>query len=94
MVFEKLTLFELHFEESQFGPKAFGESEGEEVTETEAEPEESGGGVSRLLLLVGVSLLLSVAAALAARRFFGSDDEDGDGGIEIEDAGVEHAVEN
>ena len=68
MVFENLTLFELHMEGARFGPGMGGEEEeaGEAFEEAEVEEEESGGGRFGPGL---VFLLLVVGMALGYRRF-------------------------
>jgi|GEM_PF-3796995 len=84
MVFENLTLFELHLENSRFGP-SFGAEEEDEV-DVEAVEESSGGGAGRffgMLLFVGL-----VAFAVRRYRARGEDDmEQSDlGEISIEEA--------
>lgn len=89
MVLDKLTLFELHFDDAQFGPARM-TTGGDDADETAATPEledetsedapatetESGdGGMGRALALAGFSVLLSVAVTLLARRLSGDDGE-------------------
>jgi hypothetical protein len=82
MVFENVTLFELHLEKSRFSASRGGEAESEDETSYEAETEEEsgGGGIGRTL---GVLLVL-VVAGLAFRRYRSG----GDGG---EDLGTDQA---
>jgi len=83
MAFDKLTLFELHFDGAQFGPRAIGatdetDAEPTDVTETADEIDESAagrGGARRVLALVGASVLLSVVATFVVRRLGGGDEQ-------------------
>lgn len=67
MVFENLTLFEVHLENAHLGP-AFGEEEAEEAPAeaTEEDVESGGRGPGRSL---GLVLFLVVVAAMAVRRY-------------------------
>lgn len=91
MVFERLTLFELNFEDAQFGPKVLGAGgDVAEAVEGTQEPEPTGGS-GRVFPFVALSLVLAVAATVAARRYFGSDEADG---LEVgEDVEVERTIE-
>lgn len=89
MALENLTLFELHLENSRFGP-SFGDDEADEEASAEGEPSEesSGRGLGRIL---GALILVGVAA-MAVRRFRSSGEEMG---VE-EDSDqitIEHAAE-
>lgn len=90
MVFENLTLFELHFEDAQFGPRTMGESEESAEIEMAAEETEPSGGRRRYLPLVVVAV---VVAAVAVRRYRGRGDE-ADIEIETTDAEEAEVVEN
>lgn len=68
MVFENLTLFELHMEGARIGPE-FGGDEDEEAEDNAVESEDESGG--RRLGPVFGFLLLAVGVALAVRRFRG-----------------------
>ena len=75
---EKITIFEPHFHESQFGPSTIGTGSDDEAAAeaTEEETEESGGfGKLKLLVLAAVITAVGIAAY---RRF------SGDEGFEIE----------
>jgi hypothetical protein len=82
MVFENLTLFELHVEDAQFGPTTL--PDGEQATaesETDEAPDETtdtgrreGGARRRVLLLAVASVAVSVAATALARRLAGADE--------------------
>lgn len=71
---EKLTLFELHFDGAQFGPRNLGDDADDGATE-DVESEQSGG--RRVLRLVAASILFSLIATAIARRFAGDDSEIG-----------------
>jgi len=81
MVFENVTLVELHLENSRFNAPGSGASEEEEASvEVEIEEESGGGGMGRAL---GVLVFLAIVG-FAVRRFRSG----GDGGEEV---GVEEA---
>lgn len=89
MVFENLTLVELHLENSRFDAGRAGESAGEHVEEEEAATESESGGRSLrgpLMLLV----LLAVGGAMAARRRRKSSKEESP---EAEQISIEQAAE-
>lgn len=87
MVFENLTIFEVHLEDAQFGPESMGESEEPEASETNAKvsdevaDSEDEGGVPVKRLIVA-SVLVSIVATVAARRLFGDDEPE----VEIDTA--------
>ena len=82
MVFENVTLVELHLENSRFSASrgSEAEEEGSFDVEVEGEEESGGGGIGRAL---GVLVFLVIVGA-AVRRFRSG----GDGGDEV---GVEDA---
>lgn len=69
MVFENLTLFELHLENARIGP-SFGDEDDE--MDAEAVETSSGGGAGRLL---GMLLVVGLVA-FAVRRFRGREGDD------------------
>lgn len=87
MAIEKLTLFELHFDGAQFGPRRLDTdtSVGDETpvetdspelaeeTDSQEQAEETGG--RRFLALATASVVLAVGATLIARRLFGEDEQ-------------------
>lgn len=82
MGLDKLTLFELHFDGAQFGPKrlpgptATADDETDEDATASAATDtadESDGG-RRFLPLVAASTAVAVGATLLARRFLGDDE--------------------
>ncbi|WP_415378501.1 hypothetical protein [Halosimplex sp. TS25] len=88
MVFENVTLFEVHLDDAQFGPgagRASDDARDEAVDAvrrdaderaTGSEPtDEEGSGRSRIAKLAVASVVVSVVATLAARRLTGRDDE-------------------
>ena len=97
MVFENLTLFELHLENSRFGPSFGGDDEEEaEAAEEAYDAEETGdeggrgGGMRRAL---GV-LLLFVVVGLAVRRYrSGGESMEDVVEEESEQITIEHAAE-
>lgn len=86
MVFENLTLFELHLENARFGP-SFGAEEDDDV-EANAVEESSGGGAGRF---VGMLLLVGLVA-LAVRRFRARGEDDTEQ-ADLEEITIEEAVE-
>jgi len=80
MVFENLTIFEVHLEDAQFGPETMGESEEPEPGEPKAqaidepaEGEDEGGvPIGRLIV---ASVIVSIVATVVARRLLGGDEE-------------------
>lgn len=83
MVFENLTLFEMHMEGARFGP-------GGDEDEAEAYEAEDASGGSRIGPIFGF-LVLAVGVALAVRRFRGRGDDDG--GEESGEITIEAAAE-
>ena len=79
MVFENLTLFEIHLEDADFGPcgaegaqaDVGGEQSGDETPEN-ADAGDEGPPVGRLIL---ASVVVSIVVALLARKLAGDDDE-------------------
>ena len=80
MVFENVTLVELHLENSRFNAPGSGATEEEEASLEVEEEESDGGGIGRAL---GVLVFLAIVG-VAVRRFRSG----GDGGEEV---GVEEA---
>ena len=97
MVFENITLFELHLENSRFRATRSEESgwttESEEYDEYEESIDEESGGRS-IGRIFGVLLFLAVAG-LAVRRFRSGDEADADdvGVDEAEGITIEQAAE-
>lgn len=91
MVFENVTLFELHLENSRFSATRGAESEEEtESYEFEDEEESGGGGIGRVF---GVLVFLAVVG-LAVRRYRSGDGGDELGGVdETEGVSIEQAAE-
>lgn len=91
MVFENVTLFELHLENSRFSATRGAESEEDtESYEVESGEESSGRGFGRVL---GVLVFL-VVVGLAVRRFrSGGEGEEYSGAGETEDVSIEQAAE-
>ena len=77
MVFENLTLVELHLENSRFSAERGGES-AEAPEEVEAEEESGGGRMGRVLALV----LFFVVAGAAVRRYRSGGEDGGAEGVE------------
>ena len=73
MVFEKITLFEPHFEDVSFGSSGSRPVESDEAVEFESGEEDGGRGI---LAPVLVSLGLALATTYLVRRRFGGDDDD------------------
>ncbi|WP_436931346.1 hypothetical protein [Halosimplex halobium] len=81
MVFENLTLFEVHLDDAQFGTDA-GRSDERDADVALPEPDsdddretaDSSGGRGRFVKLAVASVVVSVAATLVARRVAGGDD--------------------
>ena len=93
MVFENITLFELHLENSRFGP-SFGdedvEAEEEYADEGEQSEDSSGGGIGRVI----GALVLMVVVGLAVRRFrSGGEAEPEEYEAEGDGITIEHAAE-
>jgi hypothetical protein len=88
MVFENLTLFELHLEDAQFGPTSLPDLDAvESAEESGEEPDQTAAGGSRRrgLALLLASVAVSLVATVVARRLAGADDAD-------EEADAEHGV--
>lgn len=78
---EKLTLFELHFDDAQFGPRSLNDDTDAETTMTDEPVDAESAGGSRILRLVAASIVFSLIATAIARRFAG-DDADIDADVE------------
>ena len=92
MVFENLTLFELHMEGSRFGPDFGGEEEAEEAVAELSEGDDSGGR-GRGLPLFGL-LVLAVVAGLAFRRYRSGEEEEAEAFEEESDEiTIEHTAD-
>lgn len=90
MVFENVTLFELHLENSRFSANRGAESEEEAESYEFEDEEESGGGIGRVF---GVLVFLAVVG-LAVRRYRSGDGgDDLDGVDETEGVSIEQAAE-
>ncbi|MFB6201733.1 MAG: hypothetical protein ABEI98_06955 [Halorhabdus sp.] len=74
MVFDKLTLFEVHLEDAAFGPNAARDrSETDDEPTVEAASSDSSGiSIGRLVV---ASVVLSVAVSILARKLVGDEDE-------------------
>lgn len=92
---EKITLFEPHFHDAQFGPTVNkGSEESTESTESVAHEETStedgsGGGVGKLKVLLTVAVLAAVGAAVY-RKLTGDDSFE----IEVEELETEAPATN
>lgn len=84
MVFENVTLFELHLENSRFSATRGGEATETESFEAETGESSGGPGIGRAL---GVLFLLAVVG-LAVRRYRSG----GDGGEEVGSAGEREGI--
>ena len=89
MVFENLSLFELHLENSRFGP-SFGADDDEEVAvDAEAVEESSGGrGAGRF-----VGMLLFVGLVAFAVRRYRARGDDGMEQADLDEITIEEAAE-
>ena len=91
MVFENVTLVELHLENSRFSAPRGAEAEEEEASvEVEIEEESGGGGIGRAL---GVLVFLAIVG-FAVRRFRSGDDGGEEFGVgETEGISIEQTAE-
>jgi hypothetical protein len=101
MVFDNVTLFEVHFDDATFSPPFRADDDADHET-VDAEgtdaPSDAAvrdtGGRGRLGAVVGLVVLAGVATAVVRRRRTTAEDGDGDADadIAVEDAAVEDAA--
>ena len=97
MVFDNVTLFEVHFDDATFSPPFRADDDADHETvdaegtdaRSDAEVRDTGGR-GRLGAVVGLVVLAGAATAVARRRRSSADDADAD--IEVEDVPVGEAA--